>query len=56
MEKEKNIMMKMVFYYLKVNIQMEKEMEKEKNMILMVYNLKDKEVEMIDKEISKSNI
>jgi len=39
--KEKNIIIGMVNYYLKVNIQMEKEMEKEKNITLIAnYNLK----------------
>ena len=35
-EKEKNMMDIMKFYYLKENMQMEKEMEKEKNIIIMV--------------------
>ena len=35
MEKEKNIM-RMVLYYLKVNIQMGKEMEKVKNIIIIM--------------------
>ena len=35
MEKEKNMIMK-VKYHLKENIKMEKEMEKEKNIIIMV--------------------
>ena len=33
MEKDKNLMVQMSNYYLKVNIKMEKEMEKEKNIM-----------------------
>ena len=36
MNMEKNIMAMMINYYLKVNIIMEKEMDMEKNMIIMV--------------------
>ncbi len=37
MEKPKNMMVKLINQYLKENIKMEKEMEKEKNMIQMEY-------------------
>ena len=37
MEKEKNIII-MVNYYLKENIQMEKDMEKEKNIMVQMVN------------------
>ena len=40
MEQVKNMMIIMVNYYLKENIKMEKEMEKEKNIIMVNQNLK----------------
>ena len=54
MEKEKNMMMIMVMYILKENIQMVKKMEKEKNMMIMVMYILKENIQMVNGGMEKS--